>query len=126
MKKELREEIKNGGVAKKEKPGLYKLIEDNKGVVKALGIASFVALAGYSATQLLKDKKLMKKIKGGIKTPKGLKYVEELLGNTKTTTSKSKSGKSRLPEIRDAVKGAGKKKSAAKTTAGAGKKTNKK
>ena len=83
MKKELREEVKRDQT-EEQKGKLTKLIDDNKGVVKALGIASFLALAGYSASQLLKDKKLMKKIQDGIKSPKGLKYLEKFFNNSGT------------------------------------------
>jgi len=57
---------------------LSKLIEENKGIVAALGVATFIAIAGYSAARLLKDKKLRNKIKDGIKAPKALKFVDEL------------------------------------------------
>ncbi|HEX8548028.1 MAG TPA: hypothetical protein VF691_13790 [Cytophagaceae bacterium] len=77
MKKELREEIKNGKV--KKNSNLTKLIQDNKGTIKALGIASFVALAGISTAKLLQDKKIMKKLKKGLKMPKSFKTIEDFL-----------------------------------------------
>lgn len=77
MKKELREAIELDK-AYQEKSGFSKLIEKNQDVIKALGIASFLALAGFSTAQLLKDKKLMKKIKDGVKSPKALQYIEKI------------------------------------------------
>lgn len=78
MKKELREEIKNGKV--KKNSNLTKIIQDNKGTIKALGIASFVALAGISTAKLLQNKKIMKKLKKGLKMPKSFKTIEDFLG----------------------------------------------
>ena len=79
MKKELEGVTIEKKQSAGDRGGLSSLIENNKGVVKALGIASFVALAGYSTAQLLKDKKLMKKIKDGLKTQKAIKYIENIL-----------------------------------------------
>ena len=87
MKKELREEIKNGKMKKESSPknaNLKKLIQDNKGTIKALGIASFVALAGISTAKLLQDEKIMKKLKKGLKLPKGFKTFEDFIGLKKS------------------------------------------
>ena len=96
MKRELREELKRDEI-RGQKSKLSRLIDDNKGVVKALGIASFVALAGYSAAQLLKDKKLLKKIQDGLKTPKGLKYLNKLFENNGEVAGLIKDGEEAKP-----------------------------
>jgi hypothetical protein len=63
MKKELREELKNDLLAQESegKSYLAKVVHNNKGIAIALGIASFAALAGYSAVKLLKHQNLAKK-----------------------------------------------------------------
>lgn len=128
MKKELREELLKEELDQKNLEegsnglNLSKLIDENKGIVKALGIASFLALAGYSASRLLKDKKLMKKIKTGLKNSVGVQKVEELLNIkqadakkvVKKTIKKALSNNLKSPKSRAAVKSPAGKKSSGK------------
>jgi len=91
MKKELREEIKKN--KEKKNSSLTKLIQENKGTIKALGIASFVALAGISTAKLLQDEKIMKRLKKGLKLPKSFKTIEDFLGKKNTEVEKEAKAK---------------------------------
>ena len=102
MKKELRQEVKKSKETQ-DQSELIKVLNRNKKTIKALGIASFIALTGYSATKLLKDKKMMKKLGKGIKLPSAKKIKNILSFNGAPEVLKVKSSKTSGTKNRAAV-----------------------
>ena len=61
MKKELIEELKSNAAKKVKREEIKKYLT----TLEALGLATLIGLTGLSVKKILKDKKLLKKIKNG-------------------------------------------------------------